>query len=526
MNEKTDGGAVPLDELTDYISSLEVTQGQGIGEPFRLLPWERRFVRGAFATDHDAALSVARGNGKTCLVSALGCSALEGPLAKERGEVLIVASSFDQARIAFDHSLSFLKAKHGARHMGLKKLWRIWDTAQQARVTNERNGAKIRAIGSDPRRAHGAAPSLILADEPAQWERGKLSGMISALETSLGKIPGSRMIVLGTRPSDDLHFFSLMLRGQALGGIVGYAQCHAARAESPALNLKGDPLFWRRTWHKANPSLKYFPTLLKRITEEAKYARLDPGLLASFKALRLNMGTSDVADRDMLCTPEAWEACLQLDIPPRGGEPTWGIDLGGAQAMSSVSSCWPGGRLETLSMFGGKPNLKDRAQKDGVEGLYNRAVQSGELMVSKLRIPDIPSLLNEARERFGLPALIVCDLWRLPELRDAMDQGSGWKGIPVVKRRQGFKDGAASVRAWRTAVIDRRIAPVRPCILLTNALAHAVTISDSSGNEKLAKSSQGGRRQSLRDDVVAASLLAVEFGIGSKQPKSAYGGII
>ena len=123
MNEKTNGGAVPLDELTDYLEGLEVTQGQGIGEPFRLLPWERRFIRGAFATDHDAALSVARGNGKTCLVSALGCSALEGPLAKERAEVLdcclLFRSGADRLR-----SLPIFpsKAKHGrARHMELTR---------------------------------------------------------------------------------------------------------------------------------------------------------------------------------------------------------------------------------------------------------------------------------------------------------------------------------------------------------------------------------------------------------------------
>ena len=30
-------------------------------------------------------------------------------------------------------------------------------------------GARVRCIGSDPRRAHGLAPVLVLADEPAQW---------------------------------------------------------------------------------------------------------------------------------------------------------------------------------------------------------------------------------------------------------------------------------------------------------------------------------------------------------------------
>ena len=50
-----------------------------------------------------AALSVARGNGKTALLSGIAAATLDGPLAVPRGETVIVAASFEQARIAFDH---------------------------------------------------------------------------------------------------------------------------------------------------------------------------------------------------------------------------------------------------------------------------------------------------------------------------------------------------------------------------------------------------------------------------------------
>ena len=49
-----------------------------------------------------------------------------------------------------------------------------------------------------------------------------------------------------------------------------------------------------RTWAKANPSLAAMPDLLAAIKREAEHARRDPSLLASFEALRLNLGTSDV----------------------------------------------------------------------------------------------------------------------------------------------------------------------------------------------------------------------------------------
>ena len=38
----------PRPALIAYLGGLTVTQGRLAGEPFRVLPWEARFVRGAF----------------------------------------------------------------------------------------------------------------------------------------------------------------------------------------------------------------------------------------------------------------------------------------------------------------------------------------------------------------------------------------------------------------------------------------------------------------------------------------------
>ena len=96
-----------------------------------------------------------------------------------------------------------------------KKAWRTWDTSSLARIQNRQTGASIRCIGSDPRRAHGLAPSLVLADEPAQWPEGTSDRMLSALTTALGKQPNSKLVALGTRPASEDHWFSRMLAGAA-----------------------------------------------------------------------------------------------------------------------------------------------------------------------------------------------------------------------------------------------------------------------------------------------------------------------
>ena len=184
--------------LLTYLSGLTITQGRLAGQPFKVLPWQRRFVRGAFAPGvQSAALSVARGNGKTALLSGIAAATLDGPLMVPRGETVIVASSFEQARIGFEHVIAFMGDKLADRNR-----WKIWDTAQQARIEDRQTGARVRCIGSDPRRAHGLSPVLVLADEPAQWPESTGDKMVSALRTAAGKQPHSRFVALGTRPAD------------------------------------------------------------------------------------------------------------------------------------------------------------------------------------------------------------------------------------------------------------------------------------------------------------------------------------
>ena len=52
---------------------------------FRVLPWEKKFVSGAFAAHGPAALSVARGNGKSALVAGIAVAVVDPdwPAARE-----------------------------------------------------------------------------------------------------------------------------------------------------------------------------------------------------------------------------------------------------------------------------------------------------------------------------------------------------------------------------------------------------------------------------------------------------------
>ena len=391
-----------------------------------------------------------------------------------------------------EHVLAFLDPRDDPGR------WRIQDSANTATVDDRRTGARVRCIGSDPRRAHGLAPVLILADEPAQWPHTSRDAMLSALATARGKIPGSRLVALGTRPADPEHWFSRMLAGGA-----DYAQQHAARPD--------DPPFQARTWRRANPSLDYMPDLLDVISDEAKAAKADPSLLPSFKALRLNMGVSDI-ETAMLLEAATWQRIEAPERPQAGGEYALALDLGDGAAMSAAAGYWPAtGRLEALAAFPAVPDLAERGLRDGVGRLYRDMATRGELIVTPGRAVSVESLLLEALDRWGQPAAIVADRYRETDLRQALDR-AGFPQAAFMVRGMGFKDGAEDVRLFRRACLTGKVAPGRS-LLLRSALAEARTVADPAGNEKLAKGVEGRRRRRARDDAAAAAILAVAEGV-------------
>ena len=487
--------------VLDYLGGLTVTQGAGIGRPLELFPWERRFIRGALRSGvEEAALSVARGAGKTTLCAGLACAALDGPLAELRGETVVIASSFDQARITYEHVLSFMADVIDED----RKRWRIQDSANRATIEDRETGARVRVLGSDPRRAHGLAPVLVICDEPSQWPESTSERMIAALRTSMGKIDGSRLVALGTRPADASHWFEKQLQGGA-----DYSQNHAARPH--------DSPFQKRTWTRANPSLPYMPGLLRTVRKEAARARIDPAIMPSFRALRLNQGTSDV-QRASLLSAGLWETLEGEALTV--GSCVWGVDLGATAAMSAVCAYWPDtGRLDFLAAFPTEPSLAERGLLDGVGRLYVDMAARGELIQAGGRVVDVETLLREAMGRFGAPDAVAADRWRHGELADGLDVA----GIPAstfVVRGQGFKDGGEDVRAFRRSCLTGRVIPVKS-LLMRSAMREAVTVADAAGNEKLAKATQGGRRARGRDDAAAAGILAVA--VGSRRPEREQG---
>ena len=479
--------------VTDYIEGLTITQGRHAGKPFVLHPWQRRFVKGFTSCGGDAAVTLGRGGGKSTFAGALVCCYFDGPLAQVNSEVVLVASSHNQAGVIFGHVTNFL----GRERLTDRKRYRFVSTHNEHFIRDLQTGISIRSAGADSRRLHGAAPVLAVFDELAQWPPGQIRAMLAALSTAAGKIPGSRSLWIGTRPDDDAHPFEQALTGKNTS--IEYVQTHAAR--------ESDPPFQRKTWDRANPGLKHLPDLAAAIKREAAAAKHNPELLPQFRALRLNMGTPDHNDRLAgLLTPEVYKV-LETDAVQIGGEYVLSLDVGGGFAQTAAAAVTMAApyRVEGLAAWPGIPDLKDRARGDNL-ARYRRMVDAGELLIQEgRRTVNLDDFLAACLTRWGRPYCIVADRYRQGELLDVLDR-YGYADDFVAWRGMGYKDGSEDVRRFHRIVTDRG-AMFKRSLLLRTAFSVARLVSDPAGNLKIAKQTERGGPG--KDDAAVAVVLGL-----------------
>ena len=490
--------------LIERVETFPITQGESSYSEqgkFKCLPWQRRFLRGVFRPHiSTAALSVGRGNGKSTLCALIACAFLTDK-AKYNSDLVIVASSFEQAQIIFRAIIRTLYATYTDE--SLRKNFRKIDSTNNASIQNRITGLRVKVIGNDADKAHGLQAFIVLADEPAKWPTGGLK-MWNALKTSQGKIANSKLIFFGTQPESDNHFFSKLLRDDRESN---YSQLHSVPKDC-------ETIYQKKTWIRANPSLPYFPVLEKAIRDEAIDSKRDVPAQYQFRALRLNQGTSELDNQNFLVTLDDWIAIETDEIIERKGHLTVGLDLSGGDALSAAVGYWNlSGCLECFALFPSIPDLRERGIKDSVGTLYQELYDNGELITCYGRAVDIDLLLIEVRKRFGIPKIIVADRYDKNALFDALNRtGFSPDRTKLILTGLGWASAGPAVKETRRAIMKREV-KVNKSLLFRMALAEARLKADDAGNWKLAKNSDNGRRLRGRDDPILAATLAIHNGI-------------
>ena len=481
--------SVNTDKILAFIRGLAVTSGEHLGQPVTVLPWQERFIRGCFQPKKQvetAALSIARGNGKTTVVSWLASAVLFGPLNRKNAKVIVAASSFEQGGTIHKAVLDLIPDRHD------KKRWSVWDS-NRLRIRCLETGAELQVLSFSPGGAHGLmGATLILCDEVSQWPKAQRDKMFNALLGTLGKSPGCKLIALGTRPSDSENPYTKLIDGQA-----DYALEFRSKAA--------------KTWYsksaiaRANPSLSHFPSLKAAIEREKQEARGDLARLAAFRAYRLNQGTDEVEMRNALLPATTYAKYETEGQPPENSPYMMGLDLSGGHALTAVSAVFDNGFVDGFACWPAAVDLKQRGERDKVD--YAAMVRQGDLLLCEGPTVQVETVIAEAIARWGNPDCIISDFYRLAELEHVAAQyGFNTDAGNLVLRRMGWGDGSEDLRMFRRAVAEKRL-QFRKCALMRQSFAAARTISDASGNEKMAKENERGSRG--KDDLAAAVLISV-----------------
>src|SRR6056300_295391 len=90
--------------VIQFIESLKIPEGSKVGQPFKLEPFQKKFLRDIYDNEHgtsQAYLSIARKNGKTALLAAILLCHIVGPEARLNSQVVSGARSRDQASLVW-----------------------------------------------------------------------------------------------------------------------------------------------------------------------------------------------------------------------------------------------------------------------------------------------------------------------------------------------------------------------------------------------------------------------------------------
>lgn len=403
----------PATAAIRFMQSLHIPEGPHAGQPIKLAPFQKQFIKGALdEAVNTAVLSVGRGAGKTALSAGLALGSLLGVWDKQPArEILIAARTRDQARIAWQFVAGFAQSLPDEIQSQL-----IYRRAPRLEIefTGDGGGHFVRAIAADGKSALGSAPTLCLLDERGHWPVGRGDDLEHALLSGLGK-RGGKALIISTSAPDDAHGFSKWI-DEALPGT--YVQEHR-----PSPGLPADD---RESLLIANPGAKAgIGSTLPWLEAQARRAIARGGsALTSFRLYNRNERISGET-RDLLITVDEWMSCEVSTLPPRQGSVVVGIDLGGSASMSAAAFYWPDtGRLEAVGTFPSKPSLADRGASDGVSGRYTEMQDRGELSVlGDKTVPVAPWLVEVLRHVEGESIAAICaDRYKQSELGEAMDR--------------------------------------------------------------------------------------------------------
>jgi len=497
--------AARADRVIAFVEALTVPSGEGAGGPFKLRPWQKRFIRDIYEPHglnnrrrvRRAILSIARKNGKTALIAALVLVHLVGPEAIPNGEIYSAANDREQAAQVFKVAKQMVDADPELAAI-------VKPTASTKTLACYGNGSIYRAISAEAGTKHGLNPSLVIFDELAQ---AKSRELYDVLDTSMGAREEPLFITISTQSNDPEHILSKLI-DDGLSDADDTTVCHlyAADEDCDLLDETG--------WKAANPALGDFRSY-DELAVLARKAKRMPAEEPKFRNLYLNQR---VAPHSTLIARADWMA-RQGKAPLIPGEAIYlALDLSAKTDLTALLavSVEDGSRVQAWFW---KPEdlLEDHERRDRVP--YRQWVADEWIEAVPGRAIHPRAVANKIAELFDQYDVkgLAYDRWQIDHLLREFDgvglqahkDGDDGDGLRLVPWGQGFKDMSPAIDALETAVLhDELTHPGNP--VLTWNMANAVATMDPAGGRKLDK-------MKARFRIDGAVALAMALGLKARE---------
>ncbi len=252
--------------------------------PYQLFEWEKfcfalhncTYSAPGVLRFPDLVLIVGRGTGKNGYLGFEDFALLTPINGIKNYDIDICATSEDQATITFNDIYNVLEDNKAKMQKHFK-----WT---KTRIVNIKTNSVLRYRTSNSDTKDGGRPGKVDFDEKHAYENYKL---IDVFVTGLGKKPLPRTTTTTTMgyvrdgPLDQEFARGLeVLNGDAPDNGTLYFICR--------LNDEKE-VHDEQNWYKANPSLQYFPNLLRELRKEYEKWKIDPNNNSSFMTKRMNL---------------------------------------------------------------------------------------------------------------------------------------------------------------------------------------------------------------------------------------------
>ena len=218
-------------------------KGHGWGEPLKLAPFQRQWLRSVLAGKvTSAAMSLPRGNGKSTFLAAVGVWAVFDPDESGAPQVPVVATTINQAiRSVYGVATAMITADRELLDRCIQ-----YTAIGGTKVRVPFTGGEMFPVSNDVDGLQGLDPSVAIVDElgfmpVASWDSLLLAG---------GKRPRSLVVGIGTPGLDkDNALWHLRRRVEEGRDIPGFLFTEYAAPEGCAVDDE-------EAWKVANPALR------------------------------------------------------------------------------------------------------------------------------------------------------------------------------------------------------------------------------------------------------------------------------